>query len=135
MKIKLENIRELAKSLLFENNINELRLSLEDDLDAGKNNRTSAKDQKGPMIDGEGNYKNSWEEIDELPLTPSEVMPIFYDEKVSQEYVEDEEYIPDNTLEFIKASNTLFYNHKDELESKHIKAAWKTLKKIVDRVK
>ena len=137
MRINKENIRELAKSLLFENNINELRLPLDHDMDAGKNNRTSAKDQPGPQIDGEGNYENSWEDevASELPLTPSDIMPIFYSEKISSESLEDEEYIPNNASELMRASNTLVNNYKDDLDSQHIKLVWKTLKKIIKKVK
>ena len=136
MKITSKNIHDLAKSLLFENNINELRLPLDHDMDAGKNNRTSAKDQPGPQIDGDGNYDNSWEEdIEELPLTPSDVMPIFHDEKISSSALEDEDYIPNNTSELMRASNTLVNNYKDELDSKHIKLVWTTLKKIIEKVK
>ena len=137
MKINKENIRDLARSLLFENNINELRLPLDHDMDAGKNNRTSAKDQPGPQIDGEGNYENSWEDenISDLPLTPTDVMPIFYDEKISSASLEDDEYIPNNASELMRASNTLVDNYKDSLDSKHIKLVWKTLKKIIKKVK
>ena len=139
MKITSRNIHDLAKSLLFENNINELRLPLDHDMDAGKNNRTSAKDQPGPQIDGDGNYINSWEEdediIDDLPLTPSDVMPIFYDEKISSESLEDDSYTPENTSELMRASNTLLNNYKDELNSKHIDLVWTTLKKIIEKVK
>lgn len=137
MSITSKNIRDLAKSLLFENNINELRLPLDHDMDAGKNNRTSAKDQPGPQIDGAGNYDNSWEEsgIDELPLTPSDIMPVFYDEKISASSLEDENYVPNNASELMRASNTLVSNYKDELDSKHIKLVWSTLKKIIEKVK
>lgn len=137
MSITSKNIRDLAKSLLFENNINELRLPLDHDMDAGKNNRTSAKDQPGPQIDGDGNYDNSWEEsdIDELPLTPSDIMPVYYDEKISASSLEDENYVPNNASELMRASNTLVSNYKDELDSKHIKLVWSTLKKIIEKVK
>ena len=84
MKITKNNIHDLAKSILFENNINELRLPLDHDMDAGKNNRTSALDQPGPQIDGDGNYKKSW---------------------------------------------------KEDLDSEHISLVWKTLKKIISKVK
>ena len=137
MNVTSKNIHELARSLLFENNINELRLPLDHDMDAGKNNRTSAKDQPGPQIDGEGNYDNSWEEdpMEELPLTPSDVMPIFYDEKISSESIEDEDYVPNNASELMRASNTLVNNYKDDLDSKHIKLVWKTLVKIIEKVR
>jgi hypothetical protein len=138
MKITSKNIHDLAKSLLFENNINELRLPLDHDMDAGKNNRTSAKDQPGPQIDGDGNYDNSWEdnlELEDLPLTPSDVMPIFHNEKISPAALEDKDYIPNNASELMRASNTLVDSYKDELDSNHIKLVWTTLKKIIEKVK
>lgn len=136
MSINLKNIKDLAKSLLFENHINELRLPLDHDMDAGKNNRTSAKDQPGPQIDGEGNYKKSYEdEIEDLPLTPSDIMPVYYDEKISNKAIEDSDYIPNNTIELMKASNTLVTNYKDNIGSKEIELVWKTLKKIIEKVK
>jgi|TARA_B100000902_G_C26589338_1_gene565035 hypothetical protein len=134
MKIDLANIKDLAKNLLFENNINELRLPLDHDMDAGKNNRTSAKDQPGPQIDGEGNYEKSYEDLeDELPLVPSDIMPVFYDEKLSVNALDDEEYIPQNTSELMRASNTLIDRNKEELSSKEIELAWKTLVKIIKK--
>ena len=136
MKIELENIKDLARSLLFENNINELRLPLDHDMDAGKNNRTSAKDQPGPQIDGEGNYKKSYEDLeDELPLTPSDIMPVFYDEKLSGNALDDEEFIPQNTSELMRASNTLIDRNKEDIGNKEIELAWKTLVKIIKKAK
>ena len=136
MSIDLKNIHDLAKSILFENNINELRLPLDHDMDAGKNNRTSAKDQPGPQIDGEGNYEKSYEEeLEDLPLTPSDVMPIYYDVKTPNEAIESDDYVPDNVIELMKSSNTLVNNYKDSISSKEIQLVWKTLKKIIEKVK
>lgn len=136
MSINLKNIHDLAKSMLFENNINELRLPLDHDMDAGKNNRTSAKDQPGPQIDGDGNYEKSYEEeLEDLPLTPSDIMPIYYDVKTTNDAIESDEYIPDNVIELMKSSNTLVNNYKDSISSKEIQLVWKTLKKIIEKVK
>ena len=136
MKIELENIKDLARRLLFENNINDIRLPLDHDMDAGKNNRTSAKDQPGPQIDGEGNYKKSYEDLeDELPLTPSDIMPVFYDEKLSGNALDDEEFIPQNTSELMRASNTLIDRNKEDIGNKEIELAWKTLVKIIKKAK
>lgn len=136
MSINLKNIHDLAKSMLFENNINELRLPLDHDMDAGKNNRTSAKDQPGPQIDGDGNYEKSYEEeLEDLPITPSDIMPIYYDVKTTNDAIESDEYIPDNVIELMKSSNTLVNNYKDSISSKEIQLVWKTLKKIIEKVK
>ena len=130
------NIKDIARSILFENNINELRFPLDHDMDAGKNNRTSAKDQPGPQIDGDGNYIKSYEDLEEeLPLTPDDVMPVFYDEKLTRSSLEDEEYIPDNASELMRASNTLIHNHKSDIGSKEIEHVWKTIKKVIEKVK
>jgi hypothetical protein len=136
MKLSSENIRELARSLLFENNINELRLPLDHDMDAGKNNRTSAKDQPGPQIDGEGNYQKSYEDLEvEMPLSPSDVMPTFFDEKLSLSALEDKEYVPQNVSEFMRASNTLIDRNKEDIGKKELEKAWKTLTTIIKKAK
>ena len=136
MSIDIKDIKSIARSVLFENNINELRLPLDHDMDAGKNNRTSAKDQPGPQIDGDGNYIKSYEDLEEeLPLTPDDVMPVFYDEKLTRSSLEDEEYIPDNASELMRASNTLIHNHKSDIGSKEIEHVWKTIKKVIEKVK
>ena len=136
MSINIKDIKHIARSVLFENNINELRLPLDHDMDAGKNNRTSAKDQPGPQIDGDGNYIKSYEDLEEeLPLTPDDVMPVFYDEKLSRSSLQDEEYIPDNASELMRASNTLINNHKSDFGSKEIEHVWKTIKKVIEKVK
>ena len=136
MSINLKSVHDLARNMLFENNINELRLPLDHDMDAGKNNRTSAKDQPGPQIDGDGNYEKSYEDtLEDLPLTPSDVMPLFYDEKTSSEAIESDDYVPDNVIELMKSSNTLVSNYKDSISSKEIQLVWKTLKKIIEKVK
>ena len=136
MSINIKDIKHIARSILFENNINELRLPLDHDMDAGKNNRTSAKDQPGPQIDGDGNYIKSYEDLEEeLPLTPNDVMPVFYDEKLSHSSLEDEDYVPDNASELMRASNTLIHNNKSEIGSKEIEHVWKTIKKVIEKVK
>jgi hypothetical protein len=62
-------------------------------------------------------------------------MPVFYDEKLSMNALEDEEYVPQNTSEFMRASNTLIDRNKEELGNKELELAWKTLVKIIKKAK
>ena len=136
MKLDLTNIKDLARSLLFENNINELRLSLDYDMDAGKNMRYSMHDRPADKVDGKGENEKTYIDIeDEMPLTPSDVMPVFYDEKLSMNALEDEEYVPQNTSELMRASNTLIDRNKEVLGNKELELAWKTLVKIIKKAK
>ena len=136
MKIELTNIKDLARSLLFENNINELRLPLDHDMDAGKNMRYSMHDRPADKVDGKGENEKTYIDLDdEMPLTPSDVMPVFYDEKLSMNALEDEEYIPQNTSELMKASNTLIDRNKEVIGNKELELAWKTLVKIIKKAK
>jgi hypothetical protein len=136
MKIDLNNIKDLARSLLFENSINELRLPLDHDMDAGKNMRYSMHDRPADKVDGKGENEKTYIDLeDEMPLTPSDVMPVFYDEKLSMNALEDEEYVPQNTSEFMRASNTLIDRNKEELGNKELELAWKTLVKIIKKAK
>ena len=86
-------------------------------------------------VDGEGNYDKSYEdEIEDLPLTPSDIIPIVYDEKISADAIASDDYIPTNSTELMRASNTLVDNFKDELGSKEIELVWKSIKKIIAKV-
>lgn len=134
MKIDLANIKDLARSLLFENNINELRLGLDHDRDVGKNMRYNMHDRPADKIDGKGEHEKTYIDLEEeMPLTPSDVMPIFYDEKLSTNALDDEEYVPNNASELMRASNTLIDRNKEELGNKEIEMAWKTLVKIIKK--
>ena len=59
----------------------------------------------------------------------------YYDEKLARTSLEDEEYIPDNASELMRASNTLIHNHKSDIGSKEIEHVWKTIKKVIEKVK
>ena len=134
MKIDLANIKDLARSLLFENNINELRLPLDHDMDAGKNMRYSMHDRPADKVDGKGENEKTYIDLEEeMPLTPSDVKPILYDEKLSANALEDEDYVPQNASELMRASNTLVDRNKEELGAKDIALAWKTLVKIIKK--
>ena len=137
MKIDLTNIKDLARSLLFENNINELRLPLDHDMDAGKNMRHSMFDRPADKIDGENNYDSvaDDEDIFELPITPNEVMPAIHVEKIDSASIESEDYCPSNASELMRATQTLIHNHKKDIGDKQIKQVWKVLNKIIDKVK
>ena len=132
-----ENIKSLARTLLFENNLNELRLPLDHDMDAGKNMRHSMFDRPADKIDGENNYDSvaDGEDIFELPITPNEVMPVIHIEKTDTESLESDSYVPANANELMRAAHTLMYNHKEKIGQNEIHQVWKTLSKIINKVK
>ena len=82
--LEVKHIKNLAKSLLFENNLNEFRLPLDHDMDSGKNMRHSMFDRPADKIDGQNNYDSvaDGEDVFELPITPNEVMPAIHVEKI-----------------------------------------------------
>jgi len=130
-------IKKIAKSLLFENNLNEFRLPLDHDMDAGKNMRHSMFDRPADKIDGQNNYDSVSDDEDvlELPITPNEIMPAIHVEKIESSKVESEDYIPANSDELMRATQTLIYNNKKDIGDKEIQQVWKTLSKIIDKVK
>ena len=129
-----KNIKSLVETLLFENNLNEFRLPLDHDMDAGKNMRHSMFDRPADKIDGENNYDSVADEEDvfELPITPNEVMPVIHIQKIDSESIESDSYVPSNPDELIRATHTLLYNYKEKIGQKEIYQAWKTLSKIID---
>ena len=135
--LKREHIVKLVKSLLFENNLNEFRLPLDHDMDAGKNMRHSMFDRPADKIDGENNYNSvaNDEDILDLPVTPNEVMPAIHVDKTSSDKIESEDYMPANSDELMRATQTLIYNNKKDIGDKEIQKVWKTLSKIIDKVK
>tara|TARA_X000001036_G_C20245635_1_gene629943 strand:+ start:80 stop:496 length:417 start_codon:yes stop_codon:yes gene_type:complete len=135
--LEVKHIKNLAKSLLFENNLNEFRLPLDHDMDSGKNMRHSMFDRPADKIDGQNNYDSvaDGEDVFELPITPNEVMPAIHVEKIDSSNVESEDYIPANSDELMRATQTLIYNNKKDIGNKEIQQVWKTLSKIIDKVK
>jgi len=134
--LKRKHIKDLANELLFENNLNEFRLPLDHDMDAGKNMRHSMFDRPADKIDGQNNYDSvDDEDILELPITPNEVMPAIHIEKLNSEHIESDNYVPTNPNELIRATHTLLYNYKERIGQTEIKQVWKTLSKIINKVK
>ena len=135
--LKRKHVINLAKSLLFENNLNEFRLPLDHDMDAGKNMRHSMFDRPADKIDGQNNYDSveDDEDIFELPITPNEVMPAIHVEKIQSDKVESENYVPANADELMRATQTLIHNNKKDISGKEIQLVWKTLSKIINKVK
>jgi len=136
-KFNQKNLRELTNVILFENNINELRLPLDHDMDAYKNNATSMKDQPGPMIDGEGNYKNSWEEDDDLPIASSELMnnQSLIRVDVNPGNVISRDINPTNATELSSLIQTAFQDiGQNDLSQKEISVIWKVISKILNKL-
>ena len=136
MKLKVKDFRQLAESLLFENNISEANYSPDYDSTISDKNSTKGKNSHGPMIDGDGEYQKSWEEdIEDKPIKPSEVMPIISTEKIDHDYLDDDEYEPQGFDELMKSSNTIMLQHKNNINAKNAKMVWKNLKKIIQKEK
>ena len=135
--LKYKHVKKIVESLLFENNLNEFRLPLDHDMDAGKNMRHSMFDRPADKIDGQNNYDSvaDDEDIIELPITANEVMPTIHVEKVDTSSIESDQYCPQNADELMKATQTIIYNNKSDIGRKEIELVWKTLNKIIDKVK
>ena len=130
-RISLDELKELANSILFENNINELRLPTDHDMDAGKNMRHSMYDRPGPIINDD-----DVDDIFELPIAPSEIMPggSNYIEKIDTASIESKNYYPANSNELIRATNTLLHNYKEDITQKHIEKVWHAVSNIIKKV-
>lgn len=135
--LKTKHVRSLAKTLLFENNLNEFRLPLDHDMDAGKNMRHNMFDRPADKIDGQNNYDSvaDDEDVFELPITANEIMPAIHVEKTDSAKISSEDYVPANSDELMRAAQTLIYNNKKDIGNKEIQLVWKTLSKIIDKVK
>ena len=126
-------LSDFSKSLLFENNINELRLPLDHDMDAGKNNMTFAMDRPGPQISGDGSYQSSYEDIEDLPLTANDMMANHQVAvvKIDSDALSDKDYLPTNQSELIKATSSLLTNI--ELDEKDMKKFWSAISKFLNK--
>ena len=135
--LKIKHVKNLAVSLLFENNLNEFRLPLDHDMDAGKNMRHNMFDRPAAEIDGQNNYNSVADEEDifELPITANEIMPAIHMEKIDANSIESDVYTPANADELMRATQTLIYNNKKDIGDKEIQQVWSTLSKIIDKVK
>ncbi len=135
--LKTKHVGSLAKTLLFENNLNQFRLPLDHDMDAGKNMRHSMFDRPADKIDGQNNYDSvaDGEDIFELPITPNEVMPTIHVEKIDSEKMDSDTYVPANPDELMRATQSLIHDNKKDIGNKEIQLVWKTLSKIIDKVK
>lgn len=134
-KINKKYLNEIAKSLLFEKSI-QPNLTVDDGTTSGLNMRYGMYDQAGPQVDGDRNYKPSYEEeVIELPITADEIMPSIHTMKTPKANIESKDYCPANADELAKATQTLIYTHKKDIDSKHIEKAWKLLNKIINKAK
>jgi len=135
--VKKDDLRRLAKYSLFENNINELRLPLDHDMDAYKNNSTGALDQPGPQIDGDGNYKNTWESEEELPISADELVNnqslIRVDLNIDN--LNKKNIVPTNVTELSALIQTTFRDlGQNDLSQKEIAVIWKLISKITSKL-
>tara|TARA_B000000557_G_scaffold246497_1_gene229646 strand:+ start:705 stop:1118 length:414 start_codon:yes stop_codon:yes gene_type:complete len=135
-KINKKHLNEIAKSLLFEKQI-QPNLTVDDGLTPGLNNRLDMYSRPGPQVDGDKNYHSiaDDEDIVELPITADEVMPVLHVEKTPRADIESEGYCPKNVQELMRATQTLIYNYKKDIGDKEIQSIWKFLYKTVGKVK
>ena len=95
--------------------------------------RTSTLDQPGPQIDGNGNYQSSFEDIVDLPLTANDMMANHQiaAEKIDADLLRDENYLPTNQSELIKATSSLLSNI--DLEEKDMQKFWTAISKFLNK--
>lgn len=132
-KLDIDDLKSIASSMLFENSINELRLPLDHDMDMFKNNSTSAKNQAVPQIDGQGNYKNSWEE--EKPIASSELVnnQSLIRVDVNTGNVHSKDIMPQNVVELSSLIQVALKDlGQNDLTQKEISLIWKTIAKVIE---
>ena len=124
-------IRQLAKTMLFENNI--LERYMPDDLHYANpktvGNHETMFDRPGPQVDGDQNYEKL-EDI-EVPITADDMMPNVQMSvvKTDSTALQDKNYSPANQKELEISMQTLI--HDEELSDEQIKSIWKTSRKII----
>ena len=133
-KINKKILKEIAQSLLFEKGI-QPNFSVDDNMFPGQNMRRMF-DRPGPDIDGDNNYHSvKDEDVIELPVVPSEIMPALHIEKTPSSNIESKEYCPKNADELMRSTQTLIYNNKSDIGDKEIQQVWKILSKIINKAK
>jgi hypothetical protein len=125
--INEEKLRLLAESILFENNINEM---FQPDDDGKKYPSYSMYDRPADKISGDNTYQ-SFEDSLELPLAPSDMMANHITiNTLRADTLEDKNYVPKNTIELLKAINTIVKNK--DLSQKQIAKFWNIAKKSLE---
>ena len=120
--------KDFLRSLLFENNINEI-FQLDGDMDAMKTNSTIY-DRPGPNIGGLKEMEP--EDILELPLTADDMMATqLADVKVNSEKLSGEDYVPNNQKELVKAISSLLQDVS--LTEKETETFWRATSKYLNK--
>ena len=124
-------IRNLARSLLFENQINEKYMP-----DDFTNSRTTMYDRPGPKINGtEKEVQESEAEI-VIPLVADDFAPNTAYIRRDHRVRDDENFCPANPIELSNALTSIIddYKQDDDLSDKHIQGIWLSVKKILSKV-
>lgn len=126
-KVNKLELRQLAESLLFEHGINEM---FQPDHYEKSFSRYGAYDRPADKIDGKG---NNIEADFELPLAPTDLMANHITTvTVSPESLNDDNYCPSNSIELMRAINSLLKSK--ELNQKQIKRIWNINRKLYEKV-
>lgn len=127
--ISESELRELAKEMLFENQISE-RYGPDD----FTNSRTTMFDRPGPQVNNSNSELDYKEEIEiKIPITSDDMMTnTAYSFK--NKNVFDNNYAPQNSQELGHAILSAIDIKEEDLQSDHIQNVWSTLKKVLDKV-
>lgn len=134
MKNKLNDIvlKEFAKKILFENELNEI-FQLDDDMHAGKNVRHSMFDTPGPIIDGDNNYDNITDIID-MPISPEDISANqLHSARIDINDLLAQNYIPSNEKELAKSLKDAI--EQIQLSDKDIEKFWLEVKRFLNNRK
>lgn len=129
--INENGLRDLAKSLLFENQINEKFMP-----DDFTNSRTTMYDRPGPQINGRENELGEEEQEVIIPLVADDFAPNTAYIRRDHRVRDDDDFCPENPAELSNALTSIIddYKNEDDLSDKHIKGIWVSVKKILSKV-
>ena len=130
-KINDLELKQLAESLLFEHNVNEM---FQPDHYEKSFSRYGAYDRPADKIDGKG---NNIEAFIELPLAPTDLMVNHITTvTVSPESLNDDNYCPANSTELMRAINSMIKNKMEDLNlnQKSIEVIWKLNRKWYNKL-
>lgn len=121
-KIDKSVLKEFAKNILFENEINEM-FQPDDDMHAGKNMRYSMYDRPGPDLDIKSN-------IEDMPVSPEHIVSnqLHHVRKEINKLTSDN-YFPTTNTELAQSLKDAF--EQVEMTHKEIEDFWLKIKKYL----
>ena len=118
-------IKLLAESILFDRSLNE-RLGVDKDKHLSNTNR-QIYDQPGPAINGDGEV--IVDDILDLPVAPSEVIPILTSIKGDSNDLLDQNYSPHNKKELMSSIHSLL--NDVDMSDKEMNYFWQKVSKYL----